>query len=296
MTTRREVFIGALASAGLSAKSGYAPKLVMQPYVWTQRLRQEGKTLVDGLQDIFASAKQAGYRRVELLNSFVTPELREKTLALASKYGQQTPIVYTGAALWNDKAADQAIAAAIAMVEPLRAAGLQLLTVNPDEKPGRQRKSDAELSVEARNLNRLGSEMRKRGLRLMIHNHDPQMAENAREWRNALHHTDPALVWFCVDVHWVYRGHQDPMTLLHEAGERIASLHLRNSRQGVWTESFEDGDIDYRQVAAFLRGIGYRGFLEVELAYEKGTHPSRPLTEDLRLSREYAERIFGVRA
>jgi inosose dehydratase len=294
--TRREMLAGALAGTALPAKPAYAPKLVMQPYVWTQHLRGEGKTLAAGLEDIFASAKQAGYQRIEMLNSFVTPELRGKTLALASEYGQQTPIVYMGAALWNGKAAKQAIAGAIAMVEPLRTSGLQLLTVNPEEKPGRERKTDAELSVEASNLNRLGSEMRKRGLRLMIHNHDPQMAEGAREWRNALRPTDPALVWFCIDVHWVYRGHQDPMTLLHEAGERIASLHLRNSRAGVWTESFGDGDIDYRPVAAFLRSLGYRGFLEVELAYEKGTHPSRPLTEDLRLSREYAERIFGVRA
>ena len=53
----------------------------------------------------------------------------------------------------------------------------------------------------------------ERGMRLMLHNHDADMTEGAREWRAILHHTDPKLVWFCVDVHWVYRGKQDPLVL-----------------------------------------------------------------------------------
>jgi sugar phosphate isomerase/epimerase len=95
-----------------------------------------------------------------------------------------------------------------------------------------------------------------------------------------------------VDVDWLKRGGQDPMTLLKEAGKRIASLHLRSMRQGVWMEEFGDGDVDYRQVAAYLREIGYQGYLVVELAYEKATAPTRPLEEDLRRSRMYAEKVF----
>jgi len=60
----------------------------------------------------------------------------------------------------------------------------------------------------------------------------------------------------------------------------------------VWSESLGDGDVDYRAVAGFLQGIGYQGFIAVELAYENGTNPTRPLEEDLRISREYAEKIF----
>jgi len=150
------------------------------------------------------------------------------------------------------------------------------------------------LETEAANLNRLGQHLKERGMRLMLHQHDPDMEENAREWRSNLRHTDPKLLWFCVDVHWVFRGKQQPMELLKEAGQRIASLHLRNSVKGVWSESLGDGDVDYRAVAKFLHQIKYKGFLAVELAYEKDTNPTRPLEEDLKLSREYAEKIFGI--
>ncbi len=88
----------------------------------------------------------------------------------------------------------------------------------------------------------------------------------------------------------------DVMTLLAECASRLGALHLRNSRKGVWLEEFGDGDIDYRQVAAYLKKIGFRGYLVVELAYDKNTEITRPLVESLRLSRKYAEEVFGVKA
>ena len=63
---------------------------------------------------------------------------------------------------------------------------------------------------------------------------------------------------------------------------------------GVWLEDFSDGDVDYHQVAAYLRKIGFRGYLTVELAYEKQSAITRPLVDSLRLSREYAENTFGI--
>jgi inosose dehydratase len=82
------------------------------------------------------------------------------------------------------------------------------------------------------------------------------------------------------------------MELLKEAGQRIANLHVRNSVNGIWSESLGDGDVDYRAVAQFLKSIKYQGLIGVELAYEKDTNPTRPLEEDIRISREYAEKVF----
>ena len=73
-------------------------------------------------------------------------------------------------------------------------------------------------------------------------------------------------------------------------------LHLRNSKQGVWTEDFGPGDIDYQKVADYLRDISFNGYLVVELAYEKDTQITRSLDEDLRLSRLYTEKIFALPA
>ena len=179
------------------------------------------------------------------------------------------------------------------MAEALEPAGLRALTTNPSPKPRQERKSDEELDLQARSLNRLGGELRKCGVRLLVHHHTPELVENAREWRHQLAHTDAKLVDCCVDVHWAYRGGQEPLAFLRETGRRLASVHLRNSQAGVWTEDFGDGDVDYAKVAEYLREMKYDGYLVVELAYEKGMRITRSLEEDLRLSRAYAEKLFG---
>jgi inosose dehydratase len=97
-----------------------------------------------------------------------------------------------------------------------------------------------------------------------------------------------------VDVEWAVRGGQEPLAFLREVGSRLVSLHVRNSQGGVWMEDFSDGDIDYTKVAAYLKQIDYAGYLIVELAYEKNTKITRPLEEDLRLSRLYAEKMFAL--
>ena len=78
------------------AKSGYNPKLTLQPYVWTQQFNKEKIPLAAGLDQLFPAAQRAGYRRMELLNSFLTPELREHTATLVRQYNFEIPVVYHG--------------------------------------------------------------------------------------------------------------------------------------------------------------------------------------------------------
>jgi inosose dehydratase len=186
--------------------------------------------------------------------------------------------------------AEKTIAGTLALAEVAKAAGARALTFNP--APLKQPKTEEQLAVQAKFLDRLGAALRQRKIDLMIHQHAPEMADNARDWRHQLRNTDPKLVKFCLDVDWVKRGGQDVMTLLKECGSRLRSLHLRSMRQGVWMEEFGPGDVDYSQVAAYLREIGFQGWLVVELAYEKDTRITRTLEENLRRSREYAEKLF----
>jgi sugar phosphate isomerase/epimerase len=125
----------------------------------------------------------------------------------------------------------------------------------------------------------------------MFHQHAPEMANNAREWRHLLANTDPE-VKVCLDVHWIYRGGQDVMTILKEAAPRLAALHLRNSKDGIWLEELADGDVDYRQVAAYLKDYGFNGYLVVELAWDPKTRITAPLESNIRRSLNYAEDIF----
>jgi len=274
--------------------TGYAPVLSVQAYIWIQRLQNEEKSLADGVEEMLATFKKAGYRNVDLIDGFLGPALREKTLSLLNKYELNMPTFYANSTLHNARLAEHSMRAVIELAKATKDAGVRGIVTNPSPKPNQGRKTDEELNLQARSLNALGGELQKLGMRLMVHHHTPELVEDAREWRHQLANTDPKLVGCCVDVHWAYRGGQEPMAFLREGGDRLESVHLRNSKGGVWAEDFSDGDVDYRPVAEYLKKCGYRGILVVELAYEKGTTVTRSLEENLRLSRLYAEQVFGL--
>ncbi len=109
-------------------------------------------------------------------------------------------------------------------------------------------------------MNRLGAELKKIGLTLAYHNHDMELREAAREFHHMMLGTDPANVTLCLDSHWVYRGSGNSQIALFDIvklyGSRVSELHLRQSKDGVWTEALGDGDIDYRAFASALRRRG----------------------------------------
>jgi inosose dehydratase len=293
-TTRRELIAGVVA-AGTAAAAGtrYAPVLSAQFYIWVQKFDREKKSLADGVGEALGSTRRAGFRRIELMSNLFTEDVREKTFAALKEHGLQVPIVYNGGNMHEAGAAAQSIEATLKLAETIRPTGARIINFNPNPKPQNARKTDEELATQARYVTRMAGELSKKGFELILHHHTPEMLENAREWRHLLTNTTVPL---CIDLHWVYRGGQDPMGLLAEAGKRVRSLHLRNSKQGVWSEDFGDGDMDYHKIAAYLKKSGYTGYLIVELAYDKATQITRSLEDDLLVSRQYAEKVFGVKA
>lgn len=289
--TRRQLISGlALAGAGR-----YSPALAVQAYVWQQALAREKRTIADGLPDVVESMAAAGFRAAEMTSAFFTAELAPRTLELLNKHRLKLAVVYNGGDMHEPAAAARTIDDTLALVDRIKAARIADVSFNANPKRGRERKSDAELETQTRAIGDLGRRLREKGLRLLVHQHAPELAENAREWRHMLRGTDPLDVGICMDVHWVLRGGLDPMTLVEEAGPRIGDVHLRNSTQGVWQEELAAGDIDYSKVATYLRKIHYRGWLVVELAWEESTRITRGLTENLRRSRLWAERVFQSR-
>lgn len=290
---KRRDFLAVMAAA---PKSAYRPTLAGQAYVWTQYLAKERRSLAEGLDEIFSGFARAGYRQIELTSNFFATDLAQRTQDLLEKHGMKLPIVYNGGPMHEASAARKTIDTTLALADQMKPLGVQAIIVNPDPKPKRERKTDTELEQQAATVRELAKELNRRGFRLLLHQHAPEMAEGAREWRHLLRHTTAAELGVCLDVHWVLRGGQDVMTLLRECGARIADVHLRNSVQSVWTEELADGDVDYRAVANYLREIGYRGYLTVELAWEANTKLTRPLVESLKRSRLYAEGVFRLKA
>lgn len=296
MNRRELLLMGPAALLSMAAKRYQASRLSVEGYIFQQYAERQHKRLGDVLDEIFPMARNAGFRNIELNQGFLTPELRSRVLELVRANSLRMPSVYVGGPMHQRTLAERTIRQALEIAALCRDLGCRAVINNPDPKPHDVPKTDAELAVQVKMLDLMGRELAKRGFQFWTHAHAPQMADNAREWRYNLRHTDPQYVWVCLDIDWVYQGGQDPMELLREAGHRVASLHLRNSHNKLWLESFTTGDIDYSQIASYIRKINLKPLLVVELAYRTQTVITRPLEEDLRLSRIYAEQVFGLRS
>lgn len=281
----------AIPAAG---RSGYKPVLAVQTYIWEQYFSRRKSTLAGNLEEAFAATRRAGFRRLECTERLFVPETIGKTQSLLRKYGLEAPIISANKLFHEEGSAEQGFEELLQLVRGAKPLGVKAVSFNPLRKEKKELKTPAELETQARYINRLARELHSLGVRLMLHQHDAEMRDNAREWRHWLHNTDPEFTSFCLDADWVVRGGQDPMALLREAGGRVASLHIRSGQNGIWMEELGEGDPDYRPIAAHLKQSGFQGFLVVELAYEQKTAVTRSLEENLRRSRVWAERIFAL--
>jgi inosose dehydratase len=268
----------------------------VEGYIFQQYAQSLKQALQEVVPKAFRMVRAAGFRNIELNTAFLLPAGRAQTLSLVRSYGLRMPSLYVGGAMHNQDEADQTISRALELGNLCRPFGCKAIVNNPDPKPGDTPKSDAELAVQAESLNRMGRRLAANGFQLRVHHHTPQLANNAREWRHILQHTDPKYVHICVDVDWAYEGGFEPISFLREVGSRLEEIHVRSARNKLWLEDLEDSDIDYGRVAEYLREQALSPLIVVELAYRPNTIVSRSLEEDLRLSRLYAEKVFRVRA
>ncbi len=295
MISRRQLLASsALALPALQAAKGYSPIFAGQAYVFQQHYGRMKEPIEKHFEEIFQSFRIAGYDNLELTNVFFAPEYTERTAGLLKRHKLKLPIVYNGGEMHTEAGAEKTISDTLALARRVKKATgtLEWVDVNPNPLPKGAAKSDAELKIQAATLNRLATGLSREKLGLMVHQHAPEMANGAREWRHMIANTDPKLVRICLDVHWVQRGGQDVMTLLKEAAPRLAALHLRNSKDGIWLEEFAPGDVDYTQVAAYLKDYGFKGYLVVELAWDPKTEITSSLESNIRRSLNYAESIF----
>jgi inosose dehydratase len=292
--TRRQALLSLTGTLLFARQS--SSRISVEGYIFQQYAARKKKNLGDVLGEVFEMAHAAGFHNIEINNGFFTLELRARTLSLLRAKQLKMPSVYVGGAMHTKDAARATTARALEIVRLCQPFGCVAVVNNPDPKPAGAQKSREELTTQAASLNRLGRVLKDLGFELRVHHHTPELVDHAREWRHILHNTDPQYVALCLDLDWVHQGGLKPLDLLHEAGARVREIHVRNSRDKLWLEAFEDGDIDYRQISSYLKQKGLKPLVVVELAYRENTAISRALVEDLRLSRDYAERVFGLRA
>jgi inosose dehydratase len=270
--------------------------MAVEGYIFQQYAQSLKRPLQDVIDQVLPMARAAGFRNIELNPEFFAPAMRDRVLALLRSQRLEMPSLYVGGPMHEKAGADKTIATALELGNICRPFGCKAIVNNPDPKRGEAAKTDAELALQAESLNRMGRTLAEHGFDLRVHHHTPQLADNAREWRHILRHTDAEYVHICVDVDWAYEGGFEPISFLREVGQRLREIHVRSARNKIWLEDLEDSDIDYGKVADYLKQAGLAPLVVVELAYRPNTVVTRSLREDLRRSRIYAERIFGVNA
>ncbi|MHB8968893.1 MAG: sugar phosphate isomerase/epimerase family protein [Pirellulaceae bacterium] len=229
-----------------------------------------------------------------------TAEQAEALAAKLATHGLEMRSVYTGSDLLDPAATEKEIERILALAQFTKSVGTKIIVTNPSPLPDRRGKTDSQLKAQAAGLNRLGRELAAQGVTLAYHNHDVELEHAAREFHHMMLATEPGCLSLCLDAHWVYRGAGHSQVALFDVvrlyGQRVAELHLRQSQSNVWSETFGDGDIDYRTLWKALVGSGVKPLLVLEQGPEQGTPQTLEIAETHRGSCRYAREVFSSKS
>lgn len=294
-TRRRLLLAGGVLLGRAAGQSPAALHVAGNQYPWGTYYRRENRDPARELDAALGEAAAAGLNGFEPLARSagdvraLVPLLRKHQLEMRSLYVNST--------LHDPGRADQSIAEVLGIAAEARAAGVRIVVTNPSPLGDAEAKTDEQLRFQARALGRLGEALRAQGLTLAYHNHAPELRHAAREFHHMMLATDPKVVRLCLDAHWIYRGSGNSVVALFDIVEmyahRIAELHLRQSRNGVWTETFGEGDIDYAVLARRLAALRVRPHLVLEQAVEEGTPHTMTGLEAHRIGQAYVRKLFG---
>jgi len=263
------------ARAGRPAGQDKTLHVACNSYPWTTFARRD-KQPFDPLSDAaIAAVSKSGIDGYE--PGIKGPEDIDRLSPLLKKHGIEMRSIYMNSVLHDAREADASIALIRRVAERARAVGTRIVVTNPSplQWGGEAVKDDRQLATQAEALNRLGKVLNASGLKLVYHNHNMELRAAAREFHHMLLGTDPENVSFCLDAHWVYRGSQQSQIALFDVvklyGTRVVELHIRQSSDHVWTESFGPGDIDYQRLVGEFQRLGVAPHLVLEQAVEKGS-------------------------
>jgi inosose dehydratase len=263
-------------------------------YVWVQIYEQQGKKLNEHLDETLKQIAEAGFQAWE--QGIESAAHAANLKSLLPKYGLKMPSIYAGGVMhtdgWQKVVEDVVSRARLAL-----AWGAKIVVCNPNPIAWGKSldKTDEQLKIQAEALQNLSDKLTAEGLAIAYHTHDAEMRCAAREFHHMMQSTN---VGFCCDTHWIYRGAGDSQVAMYDAlkmyGGRLRSLHVRQSHQGIWSEVFDAGDLDYRPLANELKSNGFNGPIVVEQCFETGTPQTLTPVERHRRSREYVREVFGL--
>ena len=271
--------------------------LACNQYPWTVFYQRDNRNFNDELDKGLAEVAASGMDGYEPLAN--NPQEVDRLGPLLKKHSLQMRSLYVNSVLHEKDKADESIEAVLAIAEKAKDIGTKIIVTNPSpiQWGGPQNKNDAQLKVQAAALEKLGRRLKAMGLMLSYHNHDIELRNAAREFHHMMLGTDPAYVTLCLDAHWIYRGAGNSAVALFDVlklyGPRITELHLRQSKDNIWTETLGEGDIDYPALAKYLLDIGIKPHIVLEQAVEAGSPKTMTTLEAFKQSSQYGRRVFA---
>jgi inosose dehydratase len=285
-----------IASAGQNHNSRL--HLACNQYPWTVFYTRDKRDFNQELDKGLGEVTVSGFDGYE--PGANNPQELDRLGPLLKKHGLEMRSLYVNSVLHESDNAQTSIESVLEIARRAKELGTKIIVTNPSpiRWGGPENKDDAQLRVQVAAIEKLGRELKAMGLTLAYHNHDIELRNAAREFHHMMAGTDPAYVTLCLDAHWIYRGAGNSAVALFDVlklyGPRITELHLRQSKDNIWTETFNDGDIDYPALAKYLLDIGVRPHLVMEQAVETGSPKTMSTIEAFQKSSQYARRIFAA--
>ncbi len=220
-------------------------------------------------------------------------------IPVLKKYGISMPSVYVNSVMHIEGEVENSIKNVLAIADEVKKFGTKIIVTNPSpiRWGGDELKSDDQLMTQAVAMEKLGAALREKGITLAYHTHAPEFLAGAREFHHVMLNTSPENVSFCFDVHWVFRGSVDSQVAVFDVlklyGKRVVELHVRQSVNGIWAETFGQGDIDYSRLVRELKTMKVFPHVVIEQCVEEKTPHTMTGLEAHIKDRIAFERVFA---
>jgi len=281
----------AMKSVAGSAAVRLANRVTVGAHPWVYAATQPGHDIYPTLDQIFADVAYAGIEGLELMHTALHPsDSVERISALIDKHRLPVIGMSYGGAMWDRSQHAKLLKESHLIIPRLEKLGGKTLGTSVGAAP--KAKTAEQLDAQAELLRKLIKLCADHGIVLNLHNH-------TYEVENRLHDLNGTLaripdVKLGPDLNWLIRGRIDPVQFIHNNGDKIVFLHLRDQKaDGKWSEAMGEGCTDFVAIGKALHDIHFAGHAVIELAHESSFHPTRPLRESLKISREFVRKALG---
>jgi sugar phosphate isomerase/epimerase len=260
-------------------------------HLWVFSAKQPDYDATPILEQVFRDVKEGGLDGIELMHqNLLHEDAVYRIRNLSRKYSLPVMGSSWSAPMWEKSRQEQVLKEADVLTQRIQSLGGWVLGISVGD--ARRKKTAAEFDAQAELLSTVIELARRRGIRANLHNHVYEVADGEYDLRNTLQRVPEARLG--PDFNWLRRAKVDPVQFIQTYGNRIIYAHLRDEKaDGKWSEAMGEGVMDYAAIGQALRQVGFTGDLAIELAHERDFTPTRPLSESLRISREYIRKTMG---